>query len=262
VTATLLTDLTDVITYAARGAERSQQTSVGPSEIGGSCERRLAMGLLGAPKPNDSRDEWTSSVGTACHSWMEEAFAADNARRVKAGLPQRWLIEQTVSIRTGLDGHCDLYDLATHTVIDHKFPGVTSIKKYRKQGHPGQQYRWQLHLYGRGWANLGMPIANVMLITWPRSGRVQDAWQWGEPYSDAVADEALGRVDKLLTAMDVAEGMGELETMLDMLDRDTEHCGWCAYFDANATDPSKGCKGAFADPDYADPRLQTVSGII
>jgi len=259
---TAIADLTEVITWAARGADRSQQKSIGPSEIGTGCERRLAMALLEAPKPNDNRDEWTSTVGTACHSWMESAFTADNARRMAAGEGPRWLIEQTVEIRTGLKGHCDLYDLETHTVIDHKFPGVTSIKKYRKQGHPGQQYRWQAHLYGKGWANLGLPVERVQLVMWPRSGLIRDAWQWSEEYNPAVAEEALGRVDKLLTAMDVAEGMGELETLLDMLDRDTEHCGWCAYFDRNATNPAEGCRGPFSDKTYVDPATQRVPGLI
>jgi hypothetical protein len=259
---TAMNELTNIITWAARGADRSQQKTIGPSEIGGTCERRLAMGLLAAPKVNDTRDEWTSTVGTACHTWMESAFAADNARRIASGRPARWLIEQTVTIRPGLDGHCDLYDLETHTVIDHKFPGVTSIRKYRKQGHPGQQYRWQAHLYGRGWANMGLPVRAVQLICWPRSGLLKDAWSWSEPYDSTVADTALARVDKLLTAMNVAEGMGELETLVDMLDRDTEHCSWCAFFDSGAVDPLQGCKGAFYDEGYSDPKLMAVPGII
>lgn len=259
---TAMVDLIDVINRAARGDDRSLQKEIGPSEIGGACERRLAMGLLGSPKPNTARDEWTSTVGTALHSWMESAFGLDNSRRIAAGLGPRWLIEQTVEIRTGLKGHCDLYDLQTQTVIDHKFPGVTSIKKYRRQGHPGQQYRWQAHLYGKGWANLGLPVSAVQLVMWPRSGLIRDAWQWSEPYSPAVADEALARVDKLLVAMDVAESIGELDTLLDMLDRDTEHCGWCAYFDRNAVNPIEGCRGAFYDPAHEDPAAMAVPGII
>jgi len=259
---TAMIDLREVITAAARGAGRSQQVAIGPSEIGVGCDRRLAMGILGAPKPNEDRDEWTSSVGTACHSWMEDAFRLDNRLRMESGRPPRWLLEQTVEIRTGLQGHCDLYDLETHTVIDHKFPGVTSIKKYKRQGHPGRQYRWQAHLYGKGWANAGLPVADVMLVMWPRSGLITDAWSWSEAYTPSVADEALARVDGLLSAMDVAEGMGELETMLDMLPRDTEHCSWCGFFDATATDPTKGCRGAFYDESYIDPKLQKVAGIL
>jgi len=259
---TAMIDLREVITAAARGAGRSQQVAIGPSEIGVGCDRRLAMGLLGAPKPNEDRDEWTSSVGTACHSWMEEAFRLDNALRIKRGMWARWLIEQTVEIRTGLTGHCDLYDLQTHTVIDHKFPGVTSIRKYRKQGHPGKQYRWQAHLYGMGWANAGLPVENVMLVMWPRSGLLTDAWSWSEPYTPEVAHEALARVDGLLSAMNAADHMGELETMVDMLDRDTEHCSWCGFYDPAATDPTKGCRGPFYDEGHVDPKLQKVAGIL
>jgi hypothetical protein len=257
-----MVDLTSVITYAARGADRSQQVSIGPSEVGVACTRRLAMGLLESPKPNERRDEWTSSVGTACHAWMEEAFALDNKRRQAWGKPPRWLIEQTVTIRPGLVGHCDLYDLETHTVIDHKFPGVTSIRKYRKAGHPGQQYRWQAHLYGKGWANLGLPVSAVQLVMYPRSGLLRDAWTWSEPYDPAVADEALARVDGLLVGMNAAEGMGMLDQFMDSLDRDTEHCSWCAFFDPAAASPTEGCRGAFYDPAHVDPALMTVPGII
>lgn len=257
-----MSDLTSVITWAARGAERSQQTAVGPSEIGGTCERRLAMGLLGAPKVNDARDEWTSTVGTACHSWMEQAFRADNDRRQRAGLPMRWLIEQTVTIRPGLDGHCDLYDLETHTVIDHKFPGVTSIRKYRAAKHPGQQYEWQAHLYGLGWANLGLPVQRVQLVMWPRSGLLRDAWEWSADWDPAIAAKALARVDAILSGANVAEHVGRLGDFLDVLDRDTEHCSWCAFFDRTATDPMAGCKGPFYDPGHHDPATMAVPGII
>lgn len=259
---TTMTEISQVVMAAARGAERSQQVAVGPSEIGVACERRLAMGLLGAPKPNDSRDEWTSSVGTACHTWMEQAFRADNERRQAQGLPARWLIEATVEIRTGLTGHTDLFDLETMTVIDHKFPGVTSIRKYRKQGHPGQQYRWQAHLYGMGWANMGVPVEHVQLVCYPRSGLLRDAWTWSEPYDPQVAATALARVDTLLAGMNVSEHLGRLGDFLDTLDRDTEHCSWCGYFNAYATDPTEGCRGAFYDEDYVDPRTQKVAGII
>jgi cytochrome c5 len=71
----LLGDLQAVIRDEARGAARSQQVAIGPSELGQACERKLALGLLGAPAINDDRDDWTATVGTACHAWMEKAFA-------------------------------------------------------------------------------------------------------------------------------------------------------------------------------------------
>jgi hypothetical protein len=186
---TAMVDLREVITAAARGAGRSQQVAIGPSEIGWPATAGWPWACSGHPSPTRTATSGRPrSAPPATRGWRRPS--AGQRAPDQEGHAPRWLIEQTVEIRTGLDGHCDLYDLETHTVIDHKFPGVTSIRKYRKQGHPGQQYRWQAHLYGMGWANAGLPVENVMLVMWPRSGLLTDAWSWSEPYSPAVADEA------------------------------------------------------------------------
>lgn len=251
----LLGDLEAVIRDYARSHQRSQQAQIGPSELGQDCERRVAMTLLGCDKINDERDEWTSSVGTAIHSWMENAFLHANALLVAKGEPARWLVEQTVNIRPGLDGHTDVYDIRTHTVLDHKFPGVTSIRKYRKQGHPGRQYIWQAHTYGLGWARLGFPVRNVAIAMYPRSGLVRDTWLWQERYRPEVAREALARVDSLLVGMDIAEGAGSLGEFLNLLRRDTANCAWCPFYKGGphpSDDPVAGCAGPFEDPGYVE----------
>lgn len=259
----LLGDLEAVIRDHARGATRSQQRSIGPSEVGQSCERRLALTLLGAEKINTSRDDWTSSVGTAIHSWMEDAFKADNARRVAEGKTARWLVEQTVTVRPGLDGHCDVFDLETMTVLDHKFPGVTSIRKYRKQGHPGEQYIWQAHLYGMGWANLGLPVKKVAIAMYPRSGLIRDTWLWTADYDPGIAMTALERLDELLIGMNDAEGTGTLDTWFAGLARDPAFCSWCPFYTGGLVpvrDHSRECGGASEDPDYEIP--SAVPGIL
>jgi hypothetical protein len=264
----LLGDLEAVIRDYARADWRSQQVELGPSEVGQSCQRRLALTILGAKPINDDRDEWTSSVGTAIHTWMAKALIAANERLVAAGQPPRWLVEQETEVRTGMVGHTDAYDLWTHTVVDHKFPGVTSIRKYRKKGNPGQQYRWQAHLYGRSWAKLGFPVKNVAIALYPRSGLVRDSWLWQEAYSPAIADEALAHIDSLMTAMDIAESMGELPTLISSLERDCEHCGWCPFFNGGPNvpdDPTLACGGPFEDPGYAEQsaaKARSIPGIL
>lgn len=258
----LLGDLEAVIRDYARGAKRSQQRSIGPSEIGQSCERRLALTLLGTEPVNHDRDDWTSSVGTAIHSWMEGAFQADNERRVAAGGHARWLVEQTVNIEPGLDGHCDVYDLETHTVLDHKFPGVTSIRKYRKQGHPGKQYIWQAHLYGMGWANLGLPVRKVAISMYPRSGLIRDTWLWTQDYSPTIAQQALDRKWDLLDLLNGAEHRDALTETVRGLERDTSFCSWCPFWtklDRPAEDPSSGCAGEAEDPAAV---VSAIPGII
>ncbi len=258
-------DLERVITAYARSFARSQQKSVGPSELGQDCSRRLAMTLLGVDAFNHDRDEWTSSVGTACHSWMEKAFLHDNGKLMEAGKPPRWLVEQTVNIETGLDGHVDVYDIWTHTVLDHKFPGVTSIRKYRKQRHPGQQYIWQAHVYGLGWARMGFPVRKVAIAMYPRSGLIRDTWLWQEDYDESVAREALARKDALLLGMNKAEmesGNEGLGRYLESLEHHTDNCGWCPFFNRESTDPTHSCRGPFRDPMHTDPRDMAIPGIL
>jgi hypothetical protein len=257
-------DLCQVIVQHQRQSERSIQVEIGPSEIGTACERRLALALLGSKRPNVSRDEWAAIVGTACHKVAAEAFIAHNDSLSRSGYSPRWLVEQEITIRPGLFGHCDLYDLVTHTVIDHKFPGATAIRKYKTNGHPGQQYQWQAHLYGYGWANLGMPVATVGIMFYPRSGVLRDAFLWTEPYSPAIAAMALARVDDLLMGMNLAETKGAiLDDFMLALRRNTEYCNWCPYLERDNSDPTNGCKGPFSDPEYLPEKGDmTIPGIL
>lgn len=264
----LLGDLERAITDYSRSFARTQQMALGPSGVGTACERKLAMTLLESDKINDDRDEWTSSVGTAIHSWMEGALEHQNELLRQAGRPTRWLVEKTVEIRTGLKGHTDAYDLWTNTVLDHKFPGVTAIRKYRKQGNPGREYIWQAHLYGLGWARLGFPVRKVAIAMYPRSGLIRDTWLWQQPYDEAVAHEALERVDGVLgklNAGELAAGEDGLRLVLNSMERDTTNCSWCEFWTGGpgpSSNPAKGCAGPFEDPDYQDPRHQQVQGIL
>lgn len=257
-------DLLKVIRHAADSAPRSLQQAVGPSELGATCDRKLALKLLDAPVHNTGADKWPSTVGTAVHTWLAATFTADNTRRTAGGLPPRWLLEQRVTIRTGLSGSCDLYDLETHTVIDWKTTGATRLRKYRTAGHPGQQYRQQAHLYGMGWANLGLPVADVAVVFLPRSGQLRDAWLWTEPYDQTTAQAALDRADGLLVAANVAEHAGRLDELMGVLPRDTALCNFCDFYTTDpAVTPSRGCRGPLEDllPGEQAPPVQALAGI-
>jgi hypothetical protein len=257
-------DLEKMVTQYARSFARSNQRTVGPSELGQACERRLAMTLLGSEPVNHERDEWTSSVGTACHSWMEQAALYANAQYIKEGLPARWLTEQTVEIETGLHGHTDAYDIWTHTVADWKFPGVTSIRKYRKAGGPPQEYLWQAHTYGLGWKKMGFPVRKVAIAFFPRSGLIRDTWLWQADYDETIAEKALGRKDALLIGMNMAEELGGLAEFMSSLERDVTNCSWCPFYNAKpipSDDPTRSCSGPFEDPNYQSTQM-AVPGIL
>jgi hypothetical protein len=255
-------ELLSVIRDAAANAPRSLQSAVGPSELGAPCDRKLALKLLGAPTLNIRADNWPATVGTAVHTWLADTFAADNAHRAAEGRPPRWLLEQRVTIRPGLSGSCDLYDLETATVIDWKTTGTTRLRKYRAAGDPGQQYRQQAHLYGMGWTNVGVPVRSVAVVFLPRSGVLRDTWLWTEPYDRAVAQAALDRADGLLVAANLAEHAGGLDDLMGALARDTSLCDYCDFYTPDrAVKPSEGCNGPLEDPTTSAAPRQAVAGL-
>lgn len=232
----------DVIVDAIIRSDRSIQTSLGPSEIGDPCTRRIGFKLLGMPE-NDLRPNWKATVGTGTHMWLETAFDRYNlANALHYNGQERFYIETRVNV--GLDingaelsGSCDLYDRVTGTVVDHKTCGPTMLNKYRKKG-PGQQYRVQAHLYGRGWQRAGLPVTRVMIVFLPRQGELDDAYIWSEPYDEQVAIDALQRLAGVQAAVNLL-GFEALEPLPTV----EAYCTSCPFFRHKSTDLTKGCPG-------------------
>ena len=160
-------ELVTFIQQLEMNQERTLQTSIGPSEIGLPCSRRLIKKLLNTKDPQqDSR--WLATVGTAVHAWLAQGFEAPEHRR--GYLNGRFgdvLVEERVNVGTigGVEiwGSADLFDILTGLVVDWKVVGNSRLDAYRRYG-PGQQYRVQAHLYGRGFARLGLPVRNVLIM--------------------------------------------------------------------------------------------------
>ncbi|OZE88059.1 hypothetical protein CH304_00370 [Rhodococcus sp. 15-649-1-2] len=226
----LLDDLKTMIVDASNNIERHLQVELGPSDVGHPCARKLALGLMREPRTNPEGDPLPSIVGTAAHTWMEAA-----ARRTDRFLPER-----RVTIREGLSGTCDIYDLDTDTVIDWKFPGVTRMKTYKKHG-PSAVYRAQAHLYGQGYINDGYPVKNVAICFLPRGGQLAGAHLWREPYNQALVDETLARIDNttlLLTDLDVEQHPERYQ----LIPATPDDCEYCPFWSPNPTSPTQ-CSG-------------------
>ncbi|MFW6598144.1 hypothetical protein ACQBAU_16185 [Propionibacteriaceae bacterium Y2011] len=241
--ARVATEYLDIVTRAIVEHPRSQQTQIGPSEIGDPCSRRIGYKLLNTAE-KDQAPNWKATIGTGTHMWLETAFDADNTK-INTSMPlgqERWLIETRVNVGTidglgDITGSCDLYDRWTGTVIDHKTVGPTQLTKYRKNG-PGQQYRTQAHLYGRGWQRAGLPVDHVMIAFLPRNGELADAYMWSEPYDEQVAVDGLNRLAGIhlaTTALGTA-ALGHLPTV-------EAYCSFCPFFRPGSTDLAAGCPG-------------------
>lgn len=178
---------------------RSQQTRIGPSEIGDPCTRCLGHKLAGIqPLPEPPGAAWLPYVGTAMHSTLTDLFMSLNTT---SGAAMRWLVETTVSVGEidGVDitGHADLFDLDTGTVIDWKLVGKTTLTGALKHG-PSDVYRTQAHLYGRGFTRRGLTVHHVAIYYLPRNAiNLAGGYFWTEPYDEAVALKALDRANAL-----------------------------------------------------------------
>lgn len=179
---------------------RSQQKMIGPSEIGGPCQRRLLYKL--AQVPDEAGDTGLDTrleapIGTAFHSQLEEWFTADN-EQYRPG--KRWLLEEKVMVGTigGQEvwGSTDLFDTTNGVVIDHKVTSPKRLKAYKANG-PSRQYKIQGNLYGRGWALDGWAVKGIAIAFIPRDGTLRDIHLAFMPYEEEVALEALENANRL-----------------------------------------------------------------
>lgn len=173
---------------------RTKQIAIGPSELGLPCARRLIKKLLAVGDPPQA-ERWLATIGTAVHAWLADGFG-----RVSP-FKERYLIEQQVSVGQigGIEitGSADLFDMASGCVVDWKVVGNTRLDTYKRRG-PGQQYRTQAHLYGRGFARMGFTVNSVLIMFLPRNKALSNAFAWHEDWDESVAVQALSRAEGLL----------------------------------------------------------------
>ncbi|MFE7797022.1 hypothetical protein [Nocardia sp. NPDC057440] len=198
----LLEDLKQVILQADALKPRSLQKALGPSEVGHPCERRLAYGTVAARKNNLApmerglnrfNDPLAAIIGTAMHTWLEEAVRLANEALGRV----RWIPEQKVEIRPGLSGTCDLYDVDTRSVLDWKVPGADRHKHYVTYG-PGEVYEAQAHLYGAGYIQqYGLPVEKVGIVFLSRTGGLRNTHLWRADYNPALVQKVLDKLDRV-----------------------------------------------------------------
>jgi hypothetical protein len=246
-------DLRAVIERTILEHPRSQQEAIGPSEIGTPCPRKLGHKLARTPRIRPESPAWRPTVGTAIHTWAEAAFTADNAYLVAAGLPERWLLETSVWVGDidgeMITGHSDLFDLWTGTSVDWKFPGVTTIKKAKAAKTPGDQYRVQGHLYGRGYATLGLDVKHVAVYMLPAAGELGDGYFWTEPYDEQIAIAALRRADGIAAGLRMLGG----DVVLPQLSIAEDYCTHCPWWKPGTTELATSCPGAVIEVLKAPP---------
>lgn len=175
---TIASELIKTITSTSKNSNRSLQVEVGPSEIGG-CRRRTWNRLNGMPETNQNTMRLSSIMGTAIHTYIQEAFHSQDP------FGEQYLLENEFEY-DGLKGHVDMYDLKNKEVVDWK-----TTKKSGLTYFPSKQQRWQVQLYGYLINKNGKEVETVTLVAIPRDGDERDIVYHSEPYSEEMALEAL-----------------------------------------------------------------------
>lgn len=225
--AALADEYLDTLRDGIRAHPRSGQTLIGPSEIGDPCARAVLHRLNGDKAAEPREPRWAPAIGTALHAQAQEWFDRAAAGEEFHG---RWLTEQRVTVGTiggrDISGSCDLWDEWTGAVIDHKFVSASSLKDKVANG-PGDKYRVQAHLYGRGFQLAGKDPDLVMIAFVPRDGgNLGQSHLWWERYDPDVAAEALDRADRLWNILQ-AVGIDTALGLYEDCTKKQKFCDWC-----------------------------------
>jgi hypothetical protein len=237
-----------LIKQAAAAASRSQQVDMGPSEAGEPCIRRLAYKILDWHKPNGRHlDPWAAVQGTAIHAWLADVFRAENDRLGR----ERYLVEQRVQPVTDADarlglpgslaGSCDLFDRDTRLVTDWKLTSPDRLRHYAAEG-PGERYRIQAHLYGRGLANAGEQVTAVSIAFLPRATFLYGIHVWSEPYDAAVAEAAFRRLAAIRDAL-IALDPERYPGRWGLFPTAPQSCRFCPWLKPGSRYLARGCPG-------------------
>ena len=197
--------------------DRSMQTEVGPSEIGG-CKRKVWYRLNAQPHTNENQSKLAAIMGTAIHTAIKDAIGSLDPEA------KEYLVETEVSYGD-MKAHVDLFVPSTGAVIDWKTSKIKNLSYF-----PSNQQRWQVQLYGYLLSKNGYEVKTVNLVAIARDGSEKDIKVHTEPYDEVMALAALS----WLANVKASETLPEPE-------KDESFCkDYCQYYDASG---EMGCTG-------------------
>ena len=197
--------------------DRSQQTEVGPSEIGG-CRRKVWYRLNAQPHTNENQSKLAAIMGTAIHAAIEEAIGAIDPEG------KEYLVETEVAYGD-MKAHVDLFIPSSGAVVDWKTSKIKNLGYF-----PSNQQRWQVQLYGYLLSKNGYEVKTVNLVAIARDGSEKDIKVHTEPYDEVMALAALSWLANV-----------KASTVLPEPEKDQSFCkDYCQYYDVTE---QMGCGG-------------------
>ena len=197
--------------------DRSMQTEVGPSEIGG-CKRKVWYRLNAQPHTNENQSKLAAIMGTAIHAAIEEAIGAIDPEG------KEYLVETEVAYGD-MKAHVDLFVPSSGAVIDWKTSKIKNLGYF-----PSNQQRWQVQLYGYLLSKNGYEVKTVNLVAIARDGSEKDIKVHTEPYDETMALAALSWLANV-----------KASAVLPEPEKDQSFCkDYCQYYDETE---QMGCGG-------------------
>lgn len=237
--ADLKAELMTIVRWDTEFAPRSKQVRLGPSDLGATCDRRLAYKIAGL-QGNHQGDPLPAYIGSAVHTKLEESI-----RRYAQQHGGAWLIEEKVVVDPLIRGSADL--VRAPLVVDIKTAGKTMMDKVKKEGPP-EKYLTQINLYAKGLRDAGHDITQVAFLFVPREGWLTSTYAWAAPYDETIARRALVRTYALarkLTEMgirDHPERWAEIPSAPEF-----GECTYCSMYSRHRTSAEvadgTGCPG-------------------
>jgi CRISPR/Cas system-associated exonuclease Cas4 (RecB family) len=197
--------------------DRSTQTEVGPSEIGG-CRRKVWYRLNAQPHTNENQSKLAAIMGTAIHAAIEDAIGAIDPEG------KEYLVETEVAFGD-MKAHVDLFVPSTGAVIDWKTSKVKNMSYF-----PSNQQRWQVQIYGYLLSKNGYEVKTVNLVAIARDGNEKDVKVHTEPYDEVMALAALAWLENVKASKELPAPEKEASFCKD----------YCQYYDATE---QMGCGG-------------------
>lgn len=226
---------------------RSAQKTLGPSEIGTPCDRRLAMSLMRMAPVNPGGDGWAAFVGTQIHRGLADMLMWSDAGT------GRHSVEQSLTFPSQHvpSGTTDWIDRTVLLVGDHKAMGSNSLAKLRSDG-PSQTYRIQGHAYAYGAVQRGEVIESIAIVAWPReAATLRGLYVHTEPYDEQIAIDALKRVDRIADRIQALQAPAAVAgeqgpTFAEQAAQfpiDPSACTFCPHHLKNSKRLEHGCNG-------------------
>ena len=226
---------------------RSAQTTIGPSEAGTPCDRRLAMKMLGI-KPVSPQESWAPFVGTAVHAELAKMFEWANGSG-----SGRYEVEMPLTFPSEIvpRGTGDLLDRVLFMFLDHKLLGRWSLNKLVQEG-PSETYRVQIQIYALGAVLRGEKVREVAIIGWPRQeSSLDNLYVHVEPFDRKFAEAALKRVERVAESVRVKnqpmhpDGQWSAPRPLEVAREfpTGDDCRWCPFHLKGDKDMERGCPG-------------------